>query len=99
MRIHYLLRMNARKGRWRRRYRLVGYLAHRTPWSAKVVIDLGRINKDRIGEHRSVAWMLEKLVRTIDHETAHVFQKRLYENVEDEEEALRFEAAGVWARR
>lgn len=74
-------------------------MASRTPWSAKLVIDLGRINRDRIKEHRSAAWMLEKVIRTIDHETAHVFQKRFVENVEDEEEARRFERAGSWARR
>ena len=71
----------------------------RTPWSATLVIDLGRLNKDRIKEHRSIEWMLERLVRTIDHETAHVFQKSFYESIEDEEEALRFECAGSWARR
>lgn len=43
-------------------------------------------------------WMLEKFMRTIDHETAHVFQRRFLENVEDEEEALRFERAGSWTR-
>ena len=43
--------------------------------------------------------MLEYLIRTIDHETAHVFQKRFLENVEDENEALRFERAGAWTRR
>lgn len=99
MRITYLLKLNTRKGRWRRRYRLVGYMASRTPWSAKLVIDLGRINRDRIKEHRNQDWMIEKLFRTIDHETVHVFQKRFLENVEDEEEAMRFEHAGSWARR
>lgn len=62
-------------------------------------MDLGQMNKYRISEHRSVEWMLGKLIRTIDHETVHVFQTRFYENVEDEEEALRFERAGVWARQ
>lgn len=99
MKIQYDLKLNTRKGRWRRRYRFMAYMTRRTPWSAKIVIDLGRINRDRIKKHHSMKWMLEQLLRTIDHETAHVFQERFYENVEDEEEALRFERAGSWVRR
>lgn len=99
MRIQYELRLNTRKGRWRRRYRFVAYMTKRTPWNAKIVIDLGRINRDRIEMHRSMEEMLEWLMRTIDHETAHVFQDRFYENVPDENEALAFERVGAWARR
>ena len=99
MKIRYDIRLNTRRGRWRRRYRYIGFMDRRTPWNARVAVDVGRIERDRIAQHRGRAWATELLIRAIDHETAHVFQQSFFENVADEDEALAFERAGAWARR
>mgnify|MGYP001559088650 CR=1 FL=1 len=65
--------------------------------NARVWINLRAHHRRMQKRYRSLPWMLEELIKTVDHELVHAFLPE--EEKREERLAKAFERAGNWARR
>lgn len=64
---------------------------------ARIWVNLRKHYRLKRRWHRGVDWMLEQVIRTVDHEMVHASLPE--EEIREEKFARRFELAGSWARR
>lgn len=86
-------------GRALRRKYSMGYVAFSDRRTKKVWVDLSKHGAWYRRNHRSAGQLVEEMMRSIDHEIAHVFSDRDDNSCPEERFVQRFEAAGSWARR
>ena len=68
------------------------------------MVNLGFHNYERRRFHKGLGWMIEELIRPIDHELAHSIAPEQNQHIgrtkgrREEYVITRFEKAGAWAR-